>query len=100
MDLPIRDFESAKNYALKHKKDKNEQYFLTESENMAWILGFLASDGTVSSSRNQIKIGLQNQDKEILEKIRKEINIENKIIEYTSNFGTSVAELSWTCEKT
>ena len=80
-------------------KKKNIDYFLNENANMAWILGFLASDGTISKNRNTIKIGLSNKDKEILEKIKKEINIENKITEYTTNKGFDVVELSWTCQE-
>lgn len=64
---------------------------------MAWILGFLASDGTIGLKNNRIKIGLSAIDKEILEKIKKEISIENKITEYITNKGYNVVELSWTC---
>ena len=46
----------------------NDDYFLTESSNMAWLLGFLAADGSVSKDDNKIKIGLSSVDKEILEK--------------------------------
>lgn len=99
-NIPIRDFSHAaivsnKNRALK----KNEEYFSEQTHNMAWILGFLASDGTVSSSDNTIKICLSMKDKEILEKIKAEIEIENKIVEYTTQDGFDCVDLHWTCAK-
>lgn len=97
MNLPIRSFEEAKKYAISHKKDKDENYFSKESHNMGWVLGFLASDGTIGSKDNHIKIGLSVKDVEILEKIKKEIKIENKITYYTTNKGYDVAELTWVC---
>lgn len=99
MNLPIRSFEEGKAYWAKNKKEKQEDYFQQETANMAWILGFLASDGTVSSKGNSIKIGLSRKDEEILEKIRQEISIENKVSYYTTNKGYDVAELQWTCEQ-
>jgi hypothetical protein len=67
---------------------------------MAWILGFLAADGTVSSSDNTIKIGLSAKDKEILERIKIEIEIENKIVERTTKQGYDTVDLHWTCKNT
>lgn len=98
--IPIRDFSQAASESNKNRAlYKNEDYFNEESSNMAWILGFLASDGTVSSSNNTIKIGLSARDKEILEKIKKEIQIENKIVEYTTKDGFDCVDLHWTCAK-
>lgn len=77
--------------------NKNENYFSIESHNMAWILGFLASDGSVALKDNKIKIGLSIKDKEILEKIKEEIQIENPIKTYTTTAGYDCCELSWTC---
>ena len=85
--------ESNKNRALY----KNKQYFDTESSNMAWILGFLAADGYVSDKRNEISIGLSKVDREILERIREEIEIENKIRDYQTKDGFDTSELTWTC---
>ena len=45
-----------------------------DSHNKAYILGFIAADGYVGKT---IKIGLHSKDKEILEKIIKEIGIKN-----------------------
>ena len=99
-NIHIRTFSEAavqsnKNRTL--KKDNN--YFKTENSNMAWILGFIASDGTIRKNRNTIKIGLAIKDKEILERIRKEINIENKVKEYTNTQGFECCQLEWTSEE-
>ena len=99
LGLPIRDFAEARSYAISHRKEKDENYFSVESHNMAWLLGFLASDGTINSKNNHIKIDLSSVDREILEKIKNEVNIENEIKEYTTNKGYKVVSLGWTCEK-
>lgn len=77
----------------------NDDYFLKESPNMAWLLGFLAADGSINEVGNRIKIGLSSVDKEILEKIREEIGCESKILDYVSNNGFPVSELVWTSPK-
>ena len=87
--------ESNKNRAL----HKNVAYFDVQSPNMAWILGFLAADGCISEKRNEISLGLSSADIEILERIRKEIEIENKVRVYTDRKGFEYAELNWTCEQ-
>ena len=79
------------------EKSKNKDYFKKESHNMAWILGFLASDGSVGLKDNHIHIGLSAKDREILEKIKQEINIENKISEYTTQDGFDCLSFAWTC---
>ena len=78
---------------------KNEDYFDTESPNMAWLLGFLASDGSIGLKDNTIKIGLSKKDREILERIKEELSIENKINDYTTANGFDCSELRWTCQK-
>lgn len=99
-NIPIRNFSQAASESNKNRAlYKNENYFNIQSHNMAWILGFLAADGTVSSSNNTIKIGLSAKDREILEKIKQEIEIENKIVEYTTKDGFDVVDLHWTCAK-
>lgn len=99
-NIPIRNFSQAAILSNKKRaKFKNENYFATESHNMAWILGFLASDGSIRLDRNEIKIGLSIKDKEILEKIKQEIQIENEIKEYTTSSGHDCCRLTWTCEK-
>ena len=83
-----------------HKKyEINDDYFDVESHNMAYILGFLASDGNVSSKDNKIKIGLSSVDKEILERIRKELGSTRPLYEYTTNQGYNIVELTFSSAK-
>ena len=51
----------------------DDNYFSTENSNMAYLLGFLASDGTVDKKNNRIKIGLSSIDKGFLVKIKEEL---------------------------
>ena len=97
--VKIRNFSEAASETNKNRaKNKNHEYFKTQSHNMAWLLGFLASDGTVSSSNNRIKLGLASKDREILEKIRQEVSIENEITDYVTNSDFDVSELCWSSE--
>lgn len=75
----------------------NNDYFSNiTTVNQAWLLGFLAADGWIEKDRNRINLELSIVDKEILEKIKKEVQIENKILERETNKGFSIARLSWT----
>lgn len=86
---------SNKNRAM--KKDTN--YFKRQCSNMAWLLGFLASDGTVRKNSNEIKIGLAIKDKEILEKIKEELQLQIEVKDYVTNTGYDACTLQWTCEE-
>lgn len=79
-------------------KKVNHNYFDNiDTYQKAWILGFFAADGTINSKRNSLKIGLSSVDREILEKIKEEINIERNILDYeTGKGGYLVSELTWT----
>ncbi len=61
----------------------------------AWLLGFLAADGWIEKERNRINIELSSVDKEILEKIKQEVNIKNNFLERETNKGFSICRLSW-----
>lgn len=87
--------ESNQNRAL----HKNKEYFSAQSSNMAWIVGFLAADGYVSQKGNVISIALSSADREILERIKAEIEIENSIHDFTNKDGFKYSELSWTCKE-
>ncbi len=80
------------------KKPVKEDYFSDIiSPNQAWLMGFLASNGTISSTDNTIKIGLSSCDREILEKIQKELNYnQGKIYDYQTQQGFFISELRWT----
>ena len=77
----------------------NDDYFSTESHNMAYFLGFLAADGTVNKDSNQIKIGLSSVDKDFLEQLRQEIEAEHPIISYQTANGYNVSELKFSSSK-
>ena len=77
----------------------NEGYFSKDSLILAWILGFIAADGSIRKDSNSIKITLSKVDKEILEKIKEEIKIENPIKDYITNKGFEISEFIWTCEQ-
>ena len=78
------------------KKEVNDNYFsFIDTYNKAWLLGYLASDGSVAGKNNRIKIGIAESDKEILEKIRAEVNIERKIKNTKTSNGFLTAELEW-----
>ena len=77
----------------------NDNYFDNESPNMAYILGFLAADGTVSRNGNRIKIGLSSVDRNFLELIKEELRVEKKIFDYQTNNGYLVSELEFNSQK-
>lgn len=77
----------------------NENYFDNIGVNQAWLMGFIASDGTIRKDSNEIKIGLSSVDREILEKIKEEIQSPRKITDYTTQNGYAVSEFRWSCAK-
>ena len=81
------------------KYSVNDDYFDNESHNMAYILGFLSADGTVSRNGNRIKIGLSSVDRNFLELIKEELGVEKKIFDYETNNGYLVSELSFNSQK-
>ena len=55
----------------------NVNYFdEIDTPNKAYVLGFLYADGCIGSKKNNIFLSLHKQDKEILEKIRKDMEYE------------------------
>ena len=81
------------------KYSVNDDYFDNESHNMAYILGFLSADGTVSRNGNRIKIGLSSVDRNFLELIKEELGVEKKIFDYETNNGYLVSELQFNSQK-
>lgn len=71
----------------------NDNYFKTQSHNMAYILGLLASDGCISKDTNHWNIDLQEQDEEILKQIQTEIGYDGKIEHYTNNLNKQFSRL-------
>lgn len=79
--------------------EKNPNFFKKESSDMAWLLGFLASDGNISKNGNKIRIELSIVDKEILEKIKEVVGIENPIRIREDKRGFVFASLEWSCSE-
>lgn len=99
-NIPIRNQSQATVLSNKNReKKKNKNYFKTQNHNMAWLLGFIAADGTIRKNSNEIKIGLSIKDKEILEKIRQELELETTVKTYTTLNGYDCCSLTWTCEE-
>lgn len=109
--LELRDILTSHGYKLRNRHEaiiaankgrnllKNQQYFQCENENMAWLLGFLAADGSIEKDRNIIKLSLSTVDKEILEKIRKEIQLESEVKDYQTSEGYNVSKIQWSSEQ-
>ena len=92
--IKIHTYNEKDKFVHNKKYYLNEEYFNNiDTENKAYILGFLSSDGCVDKSTNNIKISLKNEESEIilLNKIIQELNFtgnykivkNNKYIELT-----------------
>ena len=77
----------------KNKMPLNDNYFQIQSCNMAYILGILASDGTVKKDRNEIKLTLERTDRELLEKIHSELDMARPIRDYEDRKGHKSSSL-------
>ena len=99
-NIPVRNQSEAATLSNKNReKHKNKDYFKNPNPNMAWLMGFIAADGTIRKNSNEIKIGLSIKDKEILEKIKDELELETNVREYTTTEGFDCCTLQWTCEE-
>ena len=97
-NIHIRDRREQTHFTnMKRAKTCDTHYFSNiDTYTKAWLIGFLASDGTIRKDTNSIKIGLSARDKEILEKIKEEVSIERNILEYTTSNGFDIVEIEWT----
>lgn len=91
MGVKIRNFQESMKECRAY--NVNDNYFKTQSHNMAYILGFIASDGCVSKDTNHIIFDIQECDEEILYKIKKELEYEGPIQHYTNNSGCKYSRL-------
>ena len=91
MGVVLRNFQDAMQESRAY--NVNDNYFKTQSHNMAYILGLLASDGCVSKDTNHFYIDLQQEDEEILYKIKEELSFEGPIQHYTNNNGCNFSRL-------
>lgn len=99
--IHIRDYaESASiQNSLRKKYSCDLDYFKKETPEMAYILGFLAADGSVALKSNVIKISLAKKDKELLEKFVEQLKFTGKVKEATTNSGFDIATLNITCRE-
>lgn len=75
------------------KYNINDSFFDTENSTMAYILGFIAADGTVRKNCNEIKIGLSAVDADFLQQFQKLIG-GSELKYYTTTKGYD--SVSWT----
>ena len=99
--IRIRNYaESASiSNVLRKKYFCNEDYFKKETPRMAYILGFLAADGSVSLRENVLKITLSQKDKELLEQIKEELEYTGEIKDATTSKGFDISTLQITCKE-
>lgn len=81
------------------KKVKHDYFSNIKVVNQAWLLGFFVADGNVASSKNELRFNLSSVDREILEKIKKEVGIEREIADTITDNGFQFSYLSWTSEQ-
>lgn len=86
--LTVRKLLQENNVEIRKVQGKyniDEKYFdEINTPNKAYILGFLFADGC-NTKGNKIKLSLQEKDREILEKIRKEMNYSKPLSFYNRN---------------
>lgn len=91
MGVKIRNFQESMQECRAY--NVNDNYFKNQSHNMAYILGFIASDGCVSKNTNHIIFDIQESDEEILYKIKKELEYEGPIQHYINSSGHKYSRL-------
>ena len=96
-NIKIRNFSEAT--AASNKKRRkytiNENYFSIESAEMAYIMGFIAADGSISKRDNTLKIGLSAIDYDFLCDIAKRMGSNKAVKLFTNNKGFDCCE--WHC---
>lgn len=65
--------------------DLNYDYFKTWSCSMAYILGFIYADGSLSKEKHELRIGLSARDSDFLLMIKNELGYTGKMVNYTVN---------------
>lgn len=71
----------------KTKYTLDVDFFKKQSGDLAYFLGLFGADGNIHKKDNIFYIELQRQDKEILEKIRKRINLSREVKDYCTGRG-------------
>lgn len=100
-NIHIRSFNEAASISGVNRRihDVNDNYFSEENHNMAYLLGFLASNGTIRKNDNSVKIGLSSVDRDFLLTIKKEIGYQGELTDYITSNGFSVSELRFTSKQ-
>lgn len=73
-------------------------FFQRQTKDMAWILGFIAADGTIGYNTNRIKITVAKKDEEILWRIRQKLQSNYPIKSFVTDKGYENVSFSWTCQ--
>ena len=76
------------------KYSVNDNYFKTLSNNMSYLLGFIAADGCVLEKSNILQIALAEVDKSFIELIAKELETNYPISTYTSKKGYTSCKIA------
>lgn len=71
----------------------NHNFFKTQSEDVAYWIGMLGSDGSVNKDENCIYIELQRQDKELLEKMNATIENQRPVKDYETGRGYECSKM-------
>ena len=100
-NIKIRSYSESASISntLRKKYFCNLDYFKHENQKMAYILGFISADGSISLEGNVLKISLARKDRELLEKIKNELEYTGNIKDYTNSKGFDISSLSITCKE-
>ena len=92
-----RSYTEAKQITRLYTLDDN--YFKTQTHNMAWLLGFLASDGNIALKENSISLQLNEKDTEVLKKIKEEVKSSRPLDYYLTNAGNPTCKFQvWSAQ--
>lgn len=95
--IPKRTYSEAKQGGRKYPCDDN--FFKRQSHEMAYVLGFIAANGCVSSKENRISIEVQESDRQILERIKEVTKVTRPITIQLRKNGKRTAMLrNWSSE--
>ena len=88
----VKEILQSRNVATR-KYHFNENYFKVINSDSAYILGFIAADGSIALKSNRLKIGLSEKDAEILYKIKEKLEYDGPIRHAVTNQGFDIASL-------
>jgi len=103
----VRNFLNQNNIHIRNRSEQNvfsnqqrslyvnNSFFEVLNPIVVYYLGFLAADGTVSGSRNSVKVGLANVDRDWLIQMKEDLEIERPIRDYQTTKGYFVSEITF-----